>query len=67
MVKKVVICDICGQQFSPYKNSRVKLKIRNENYSNCDDFEYRKWEKYDLCPICALRLIHTVKRGGVND
>lgn len=57
MVKKVVECDICGRQYDPYRNRRVKMKVRNENYCNFDDWEYRKWVKYDICPSCAENLI----------
>lgn len=64
MKKEVVICDICEHEFSPYSNEWGKLKIRNENYCNFDNFERCKWEKLDLCQDCVEELIKFVKKKG---
>lgn len=60
--KRIIVCDICSSEFSPGKNDWAKLKIRNENYCNFDDWEWTKWDKMDLCPDCTANLILTVKR-----
>ena len=58
--KKVIVCDVCGKMFSPYNNGQIKLKIRDDNYVVQDDWEYRKWRKWDICPDCAKKLLLAV-------
>ena len=67
MIKKVCICDICGRT-TDIENGIAKIKIRDENLYNRDDWEWTKWEKYDLCKDCAENLMHLVhdmtRKGG---
>ena len=65
--KKIPICDICGEQFYPYTNKRIKMKIRWEDYCNYDDFEWTKWKKFDICPCCADKVISLINGEGEDD
>lgn len=67
--KRVVICDICKEIFDHHENGRTKVKFRDENYVNYDDWEWAKWEKVDLCPKCSTMLINLIKgmtRGDIE-
>lgn len=61
-VKKIRICDICGKQFDKYADGQAKIKIRDCNYVNYDDWEHMKWRKYDVCPDCTKRLITEIAK-----
>lgn len=61
--QKIIICDICGQQFSPDLINRAKLKVRKCEVDGRDVyFEFQLWEKYDLCPACVKHLISEVRK-----
>lgn len=61
--KKITICDICGEQFNPYTNNVIKMKIRWDDYYNYEDPEWTKWEKFDVCSGCADKIISLINEA----
>ena len=55
-------CDLCGMdELIPWNNhGKIKVKVSkyHNEYSNYDDFEFRKWTRLDICPSCMERLVN---------
>lgn len=61
MIKTVVICDICNKSWST-SEGRYKLKLKKRDCDYCfdDRFEFKKWEKLDVCPSCARKMFEFI-------
>ena len=60
MKRKIVTCDICGKDMT-YEAKKYKFKQYENTYSNCEDFEFTKWERCDMCLDCYFNLLSFVR------
>ena len=60
-VCKKQVCDICGANIS---DAAIKYKFKKyeSTYSNCDDWEFNKWSKLDMCAKCYYHFEDFVKQ-----
>ena len=67
MRRKVIICDICGEEINK-GDARIKAKIREpDSYVNYDLWESAKWEKLDICTHCLNEMsIYIKTKGGAK-
>ena len=63
MKRRIIDCDICGKDITN-EDTRYKFKKYEETYANYDDFEYKKWNKLDMCNDCFYKFIAFVNSGG---
>ena len=67
MRRKVIICDICGEEINK-GDSRIKAKIRvPDSWDNEGFWECQKWEKLDICTHCLNKMsIYIKTKGGTK-
>ena len=67
MRRKVIICDICGEEINK-GDSRIKAKIRvPDSWDNEGLWESQKWKKLDICTHCLNKMsIYIKTKGGAK-
>ena len=58
---KKLVCDICGEDISDVPR-KYKFKRYESTPFNCDDWEFSKWSKLDMCMGCYRHFKDFVKQ-----
>ena len=67
MRRKVIICDICGEEMSK-GDARIKAKTREfDSWANDMLWESQKWKKLDICTHCLNEMSIYIKQKVVRN